>query len=307
MVVWLDRVKEMLRGDRKASVKPSVPVQRVQHDSIDLDEWSFDEESEQRLDWDLDLDPSLDLDRVEEAQPHDPFSLKVEGATSPFSVEQPAPVVEKQEAPSVEEPPAEMVAEASPEVPVEAATEERAEEAREEAPEEIAVEPSSEPMVLEPAPAGGMAIALTVMAEEDDLFEGSDLMREFTAAGLELSKQGIYHAFPVDAPVGRQRHPLFSISNVLKPGIFEMQHVMDLRTTGVALFFQLPAPHSGKIAFEKMVESAHQLALGLGGRVCDERRRLLTPHSLQRLRDQVYEFEYQQELERRRSVIGQPT
>ena len=151
-----------------------------------------------------------------------------------------------------------------------------------------------------------MAIALTVMAEEGDLFEGSDLMRECTAAGFELSKQGIYHAFPSDAPVGRQRHPLFSVSNVLKPGIFELQHVMSLRTTGMALFFQLPAPHSGKIAFEKMVESAHQLALGLGGRVCDEKRRLLTPHSLQRLRDQVYEFEYQQELERRRSVIGQP-
>ena len=291
MVVWLDRVKAILREGREASPKSGVPVQRVQHESIDLDEWSFDEESEQRLDWDLDLGR---VERAEEVGSHDPFSLEVDERAAPS-----APVIERQGMLPAEEPPTESVVEPS------------AEEAVEDMPEaesaESSTDSSSESRVLEPAPAGGMAIALTVMAEEGDLFEGSDLMREFTAAGLELSKQGIYHAFSADAPVGRQRQPLFSISNVLKPGIFEMQHVMDLRTTGVALFFQLPASHSGKIAFEKMVESAHQLALGLGGRVCDEKRRLLTPHSLQRLRDQVYEFEYQQELERRRSVIGHST
>ncbi len=164
----------------------------------------------------------------------------------------------------------------------------------------------------------GLAVALTVMAEDGDHFEGSDLLREFNAADFEYGMGGIYHAYPLDS-FGRpskegmqtsigghgSARPLFSVGNVLKPGKFDQQQIMNLRTTGIVLFFQLPGEHSGKLSFEKMVETAHQLAVGLGGNVCDENRVVLTPHSLQRLRDQVYEFEYNRELESRRTTIEQ--
>ncbi len=156
----------------------------------------------------------------------------------------------------------------------------------------------------------GLAVTLTVMAKEDDHFEGGDLLREFTAAGLEMGKEGLYHSYFADSSRGRssgqQEAPLFTVSNVLAPGVFDQQQIMNLRTTGIALFFQLPGEHSGKQAFEKMAETAHKLAVGLGGQVCDEERKPLTPHSLQQLRDQVYEFEYNQELESRRAAIEQP-
>ncbi len=146
-----------------------------------------------------------------------------------------------------------------------------------------------------------LAVVLTVMAEEGDHFEGSDLLREFNAVGLEYDKSGIYHAYPMEG----ERSPLFSVGNVLKPGTFNQQQVMNLRTTGIILFFKLPGAHSGKLSFEKMTETAHKLSVDLGGKVCDESRRALTPHSLQRLRDLVYEFEYNHELESRRATLSQ--
>ncbi len=149
--------------------------------------------------------------------------------------------------------------------------------------------------------AGGLAVVLTVMAEEGDHFEGSDLLREFNAVELEYDKSGIYHAYPLEG----EHAPLFSVGNVLKPGTFDQQQVMNLRTTGMILFFRLPGVHSGKLSFEKMMEIAHKLSVGLGGKVCDEKRRVLTPHSLQRLRDLVYEFEYNHELESRRATLTQ--
>ncbi|MBC8520062.1 MAG: cell division protein ZipA C-terminal FtsZ-binding domain-containing protein [Gammaproteobacteria bacterium] len=156
----------------------------------------------------------------------------------------------------------------------------------------------------------GLAVTLTVMAREGDHFEGGDLLREFTATGLEMGKDGFYHVYSADSQRGRsqgqQEPPLFTVSNVLAPGVFDQQQIMNLRTTGIALFFRLPSKYSGKQAFEKMAETSHKIAVGLGGQVCDSERKALTPHSLQNLRDQVYEFEYNQELESRRAAIEQP-
>lgn len=156
----------------------------------------------------------------------------------------------------------------------------------------------------------GLAVTLTVMAKEGDHFEGGDLLREFNATGLEIGKDSFYHAHNTDAQRGRssgqQEPPLFTVSNVLAPGVFDQQQIMNLRTTGIALFFRLPGEYSGKQAFERMAETAHEIAVGLGGQVCDSERKALTPHSLQNLRDQVYEFEYNQELESRRAAIEQP-
>ena len=146
-------------------------------------------------------------------------------------------------------------------------------------------------------PGAVLPIVLTVMAAEGDYFEGSDLLREFNAAGLHIGKDGLFHAFPEHGV----RAPLFSISNVLNPGLFDAQKIMTLQTRGVALFAQLPAAHSGKACFSALVETANRLATGLGGQIMDSERRLLTNHTLQRMQEQVLEFEYCRELERRKA------
>ena len=38
-------------------------------------------------------------------------------------------------------------------------------------------------------------VVLTVMAQDHDHFEGSDLLREFYAEGLKYGKDGLFHAY----------------------------------------------------------------------------------------------------------------
>ncbi len=144
-------------------------------------------------------------------------------------------------------------------------------------------------------------IVLTVMAQEGDYFEGGDLLREFNACGLHIGKDHLFHRYPEQG----EQVPLFSVSNVLNPGVFDPQKIMTLQTRGILLFAQLPSVHLGKLCFGALVESANSLAMGLGGQVMDGERRPLNNHMLQRMQEQVLEFEYCRELERRKAEQGQ--
>ncbi|HIJ22554.1 MAG: hypothetical protein HN455_10335 [Gammaproteobacteria bacterium] len=143
----------------------------------------------------------------------------------------------------------------------------------------------------------GELVVLTVMAQDHDHFEGSDLLREFYAEGLKYGKDGLFHAYHEETA----SKPLYSVCNVLSPGVFEEQKMIQLRTKGVALFFEIPCEHSGKMALNTMMGSAHQIAVGLGGNVMDGERRPLTACTLQRLHDRLHECEYRKELELKKS------
>ncbi len=143
----------------------------------------------------------------------------------------------------------------------------------------------------------GLIIVLTVMANEGDCFEGNDLLREFNASGLHIGKDRMFHRYieqGVDVP-------LFSVCNVLNPGVFDPSKISMLQTRGVALFSTLPREYPGKVCFDALVEAANSLAIGLGGAVMNGERRPLTNRVLQQMREQVLEFEYCRELERRKA------
>lgn len=143
----------------------------------------------------------------------------------------------------------------------------------------------------------GLNIILTVMAAEGDFFEGSDLLRAFNASGLHIGKDRLFHRYPEHAV----RVPLFSVCNVLNPGVFDPSNITNLQTRGVALFSIFPEVHPAKICFGALVETANCLATGLGGMVMDGERRPLSNHALQQMREQVLEYEYCRELERRKA------
>lgn len=142
-----------------------------------------------------------------------------------------------------------------------------------------------------------LTIVLTVMANDGDHFEGGDLQRAFNACGLHIGKDGLFHRYPEQGGEA----PLFSISNALNPGIFDPQQMINLQTRGLVLFAQLPSTHASKVCFGALVETANTLALGLGGQVMDGERRPISNHVLQRMQEQVLEFDYCRELERRKA------
>jgi len=143
----------------------------------------------------------------------------------------------------------------------------------------------------------GEVFVLTVMAKEDDMFEGADLLREFTALNLQHAEDRLYHR-PMP---GRRDISLFSIANVMRPGEFEPKKMLDLKTKGLLLFMRLPGKLEPVQAFDQFYDAADSLALALGGQICDEHRNVLGSHRLEQLRDKIRHLELKLELERRKA------
>jgi cell division protein ZipA len=142
-----------------------------------------------------------------------------------------------------------------------------------------------------------MVIALTVMAQQGDRFEGPDLLRSFHAHDLKPNNLHVFYRADTDG-VGS----LFTVANVVKPGtLAEADLTHDFSTPGVAFFLRLPVVMDGDEAFEHMLKTAEALARDLGGEVRDERRNPLSAQALQQKRDVVREFLHEVEVERRRA------
>jgi cell division protein ZipA len=142
-----------------------------------------------------------------------------------------------------------------------------------------------------------MVIALTVMAQQGDRFEGPDLLRGFHANNLKPNNLQVFYRPDADG-VGS----LFTVANVVKPGtLAEAELTHDFSTPGVAFFLRLPVVMDGDEAFEHMLKTAEALARDLGGEVRDERRNPLSAQALQQKRDVVREFLHEVEVERRRA------
>ncbi len=139
--------------------------------------------------------------------------------------------------------------------------------------------------------------ALSVIAQGDDFFEGADLIREFTAQNLQFGDEGFYHR----AMPGMQNINLFSVTNIMQPGKFDLKTMLDLRTKGLLLFMHLPGKLEPTQAFDQFYDAADALAITLGGKVCDEYRNTLSQHRLGQIRDKIRHLELKLELERKKA------
>jgi cell division protein ZipA len=127
-------------------------------------------------------------------------------------------------------------------------------------------------------------VTLFVVAREGTYFHGPDLVVAAEKAGLEFGDMGIYHRL-VDGK--RERGPLFSVANMLKPGNFDLGQLDALRTPGVSFFMTLPAPLPALDAWDAMLPTAQRLAELLDGHVLDEERNALGRQRIAHIRDQL--------------------
>ena len=88
---------------------------------------------------------------------------------------------------------------------------------------------------------------------------------------------------------------VFSVSNMGKPGSFDMTQIESLRTPGVSFFMTLPGPMSALDAWEAMLPTAQRLAELLDGRVLDEERNALGRQRIAHLRDELRAWDRKQE------------
>ncbi|SQH77302.1 Cell division protein ZipA [Shewanella benthica] len=131
-------------------------------------------------------------------------------------------------------------------------------------------------------------LVLHVVAAEDASINGTDLLPSLLTLNFKFGDMSIFHRHEDNAGKGKV---LFSLANMVKPGIFNPDEMEQFSTEGVVLFMTLPCHGDPLMNFSIMLNSAHQLADDLGGKVLDGGRDAWSETTkqsyLQRIRTQL--------------------
>ena len=134
-----------------------------------------------------------------------------------------------------------------------------------------------------------LIVVLYVVTQPESVFLGTDIFTVLEDLGLRYGDMRIFHHYGVGEL--KVKKPVFSIANMLEPGIFDPQEMTQFASPGLALFMRLPGPFGGRIALELMLNSAKKIAEVLEGILQDENHLPLDPKKISLLRERIAHFE----------------
>lgn len=138
-------------------------------------------------------------------------------------------------------------------------------------------------------------IVISVLARNEEGFDGTTLLKLMLACGLRFSEMGIFHRFETESDDSQLQ---FSMVNVLKPGVFDLDRMDEIVTPGVSFLMPLPGANDTSTAFEAMLETAMVLVRNLGGELKDENHSVMTAQTIEFARQRVQDFERRHRLHR---------
>lgn len=112
-------------------------------------------------------------------------------------------------------------------------------------------------------------LVLHVVAKEGQQLNGAELLPCFLTLNFKYGDMNIFHRHVDNAGNGKV---LFSIANMLKPGVFDPDNMEQFSTQGVVFFMTLPCYGDALMNFSIMLNSARQLADDIDAVVLDGQR-----------------------------------
>jgi cell division protein ZipA len=141
-------------------------------------------------------------------------------------------------------------------------------------------------------------LVIHVRAVQDYVFYGDELLELILEQGLRFGAMDIFHRHVGEDGAGPI---LFSLSNMVKPGVFDLHSFDEFSTVGVSLFLSLPVETGSYLeAFEAMLSTAKAIAKQLQGELKDENRNVLTGQTVEHYRERIRDFSRRARLEKRR-------
>ncbi|MBO6228613.1 MAG: cell division protein ZipA, partial [Shewanella sp.] len=131
--------------------------------------------------------------------------------------------------------------------------------------EEAFVEQAAEDELGEPRD----VLVLHVVAKDGQQLNGAELLPCFLTLNFKYGDMNIFHRHVDNAGNGKV---LFSIANMLKPGVFDPDNMEQFSTQGVVFFMTLPCYGDALMNFSIMLNSARQLAEEIDAVVLDGQR-----------------------------------
>lgn len=142
-------------------------------------------------------------------------------------------------------------------------------------------EPNPEIVSLEEKPSSDAAaqqmVTLYVVAPEHQLFRGDVVVQNLEALGFQFGEYQIFHRHIDNAtsPI------LFSVANMMQPGVFDLAKLDQFTTVGLVFFMQLPSVGNDLVNLRLMIRTVESFAQAIGGFVLDEQHELFDDESRQ--------------------------
>jgi cell division protein ZipA len=94
---------------------------------------------------------------------------------------------------------------------------------------------------------------LNVVARDPQGFSGGDILHILLACDLRFGDMNFFHRHEYEAGRGAIQ---FSVANMMKPGVFDIDNMAQMKTPGLVFFLTLPGPDDMMQAYDYMLETA---------------------------------------------------
>ena len=133
-------------------------------------------------------------------------------------------------------------------------------------------------------------LVINVRAPEESTLSGAALLPLLLTLGFKFGDHDIFHRH-VNA--NGKGPVLFSLANMVKPGVFDIDNLETFTTQGISLFMVLPIDGDPHQVFNMMHNAARKIADEFGAQLLDGRRSILTKQGIQQYVEKIREFERQ--------------
>lgn len=120
-------------------------------------------------------------------------------------------------------------------------------------------------------------ITLYVVAPEGQAFRGDLIVQNLEAVGFQFGEYQIFHRHldNTASPV------LFSVANMMQPGIFDLSKIDRFSTVGLVFFMHLPSAGNDLVNLRLMIRTVESFAQSVGGFILNEEQQLFDDASRQ--------------------------
>lgn len=126
-----------------------------------------------------------------------------------------------------------------------------------------AQEPASPKAEAQDTSAAGEQLLIQLyITSSGSAFSGEDILAAAERCKVRPGDMDIFHRTRGDVPGGE---PLFSMANLVKPGVFPFDDMTEFASPGLAVFGQFQGEPSDLMVFDEMLDAARIMAELLGG------------------------------------------
>jgi cell division protein ZipA len=131
-------------------------------------------------------------------------------------------------------------------------------------------------------------LVLNVRASDEYPINGASLLPMLLTLGFKFGDHDIFHRH---VSTNGKGPILFSLTNMFKPGVFDIDNIENFNTYGLSLFMMLPIEGDPQQVFNMMHNAARKLSDEFGCRMLDGNKVGLSKQSLQQYVERIREFE----------------